>query len=116
MKYTTTTLLILLCFCGHVVFAQADSARRSAAMSDSAAPAPKKPRPMSWKDVPSWKFINPAKVALSPDGKWLAWPLLTTEGKGDLIIKSTKDTVTRKYPVGGVNQAAFAFSEDGEWI
>src|SRR5580658_2631585 len=100
----SAALLLWLCCCTQILIAQADSAK------------PKAPRPMTWKDVPSWKFINPAKVQLSPDGKWLAWPLLTTEGEGDLILKSTKDTVTRKYPVGGDNQAAFAFSEDGEWI
>jgi len=77
---------------------------------------PKAPRPMSWKDVPSWKYINPGKVELSPDGKWLAWPLQTTEGEGELIIKSTKDTVTRKYPVGGDTYPGFEFSEDGQWI
>ncbi len=42
--------------------------------------------------------------------------MLTTEGEGELILKSTKDTVTRKYPIGGDNQAGFAFSEDGQWI
>jgi dipeptidyl aminopeptidase/acylaminoacyl peptidase len=100
----SAALLLGLCCCTQILIAQADSAK------------PKAPRPMTWKDVPSWKFINPAKVQLSPDGKWLAWPLLTTEGEGDLILKSTKDTVTRKFPVGGDNQAGFAFSEDGEWI
>jgi len=88
-------LLLLIC-CGPLLFAQ--------------------PRPMTWKDVPSWKYINPGKVELSPDGKWLAWPLLTTEGEGELIIKSVKDTLTRRYPVGGDNRADFLFSEDGQWI
>ncbi len=97
-------LLFLLCICSHALFAQPDSTK------------PKPPRAMTWKDVPSWKYIPPQKVELSPDGKWLAWPLLTTEGEGELIIKGTKDTVTRKYPVGGDNQPGFEFSEDGQWI
>ena len=91
--------------CGQMLFAQQPDSTK-----------PKAPRPMSWKDVPSWKYINPGKVELSPDGKWLAWPLQTTEGEGELIIKSTKDTVTRKYPVGGDTYPGFEFSEDGQWI
>ncbi len=97
-------LIILFFCCNHGLFAQTDTA------------APAKPRPMSWKDIPSWKYISPQKVELSPDGKWLAYPMLTTEGEGELILKSTKDTVTRKYPIGGDNQASFQFSEDGQWI
>jgi dipeptidyl aminopeptidase/acylaminoacyl peptidase len=108
------TLLFLLTVCSQVLFAQADSAKPGAAHPDTAKPRP--PRSMTWKDVPNWKYISPQKVELSPDGKWLAWPLLTTEGDGEFIIKSTKDTVTRKYPIGGDNQPAFEFSEDGQWI
>ncbi len=71
---------------------------------------------MSWKDVPSWKYIATQKVELSPDGKWLAWPLQTTEGDGELVLKSTTDTITRKYSVGGDASPGFEFSEDGQWI
>ena len=90
-------LIFLLSICSNILFAQ-------------------KPRAMSWRDIPSWKYIPPFKVELSPDGKWLAYPLLTTEGEGELIVKSTKDTTTRKFSVGGDNQASFEFSEDGQWI
>src|SRR5579872_7044848 len=97
-------LLLLLILSHNVLFAQGDSS------------AAGKPRPMSWKDIPSWKYISPQRVELSPDGQWLAWPLQTTEGDGELILKSTKDTVTRKLPLGGDNQPSFQFSEDGQWI
>jgi dipeptidyl aminopeptidase/acylaminoacyl peptidase len=111
---------VLLCACSQILFAQPDStkpgpAKPDVARHDSAA-GPKKPRPMSWKDIASWKYINTPNVMLSPDGKWFAWPLLTTEGDGELIIKTTGDTVTRRYPIGGASQASFAFSEDGQWI
>jgi dipeptidyl aminopeptidase/acylaminoacyl peptidase len=102
--------LLWLCCYTQLLFAQADSAKPAIPW------APAAPRPMTWKDVPSWKYINPGKVELSPDGKWLAWPLQTTEGDGELIIKSTKDTITRKYPVGGDTYPGFEFSEDGQWI
>ncbi|HEV2353423.1 MAG TPA: prolyl oligopeptidase family serine peptidase, partial [Puia sp.] len=86
------------------------------ALAQTDSTSSRKPRPMTWKDVPAWKYISTQKVALSPDGKWLAWPLLTTEGDGELILKSTKDTTVRKYPIGGDNQPSYAFSDDGQWI
>jgi dipeptidyl aminopeptidase/acylaminoacyl peptidase len=127
-------LFLLLCACGQLLFAQPDSVKLAAAA------LAKKPRPMNWRDVPSWKYIGTSAVTLSPDGKWLAWPLLTTEGDGELIIKAagerkaagdgkvggdgkatgegkaTGDTVKRRYPIGGVGQTSFAFSDDGQWI
>ena len=102
-------LLLLVIVNQNALFAQADSSSRASAES-------KAPHAMSWKDVPSWKYISPQRVELSPDGKWLAWPLQTTEGDGELIIRSTKDTLTRKYPLGGDNIPTFQFSEDGQWI
>lgn len=107
-------LILLFCCCNYGLFAQADTSKPISTKADTAAPG--KPRAMSWKDIASWKYINPQKVVLSPDGKWLAYPMLTTEGEGELILKSTKDSVTRKYPIGGDNQANFEFSEDGQWI
>ena len=69
---------------------------------------------MSWKDIPSWKYINPQKVELSPDGKWLAYPK-DNNGKGEeLILRAKdKDTITRKYSLGGDNQPSFEFSKMG---
>ncbi|HEX3933368.1 MAG TPA: hypothetical protein VHW43_01735, partial [Puia sp.] len=110
----TAVLILLLFCCNYGVFAKGDMTKPAPTKADTAAPG--KPRAMSWKDVPTWKYINPQKVELSPDGKWLAYPMLTTEGEGELILKGTKDTLTRKYPIGGDNQVSFAFSEDGQWI
>jgi dipeptidyl aminopeptidase/acylaminoacyl peptidase len=106
------TLGLFCCYCG--AFAQNDTAKPATAKADTT--AAQKPRAMNWKDIPTWKYLAPQRVELSPDGKWLACPMLTTEGEGELILKSTKDTVTRKYPLGGDNQASFQFSEDGQWI
>src|ERR1700750_1667101 len=109
MKRITFALVFIFCFCHFTVFAQ--SKVDSGGAAGGGAAAAKKPRPMSWRDVPSWKYVPPQKVELSPDGKWLAWPLLTTEGEGELILKSVNDTTTRKYAVGGDGQAGFEFSE-----
>ena len=74
------------------------------------------PRPITWKDVSSWKSISTFDVTLSPDGKWVAYPMLTREGDGELIVKKVKDTVTKTYPIGGAAFGDFAFSEDGRWL
>jgi len=75
----------------------------------------KKARPMSWKDVSSWRSISTFSVTLSPDGNWVAYPLLMREGDGELIVKKVNDTVQKKYPIGG-SFAGFTFSEDGKWL
>lgn len=76
----------------------------------------KQPRPMEWKDVASWRSISPFGVVLSPDGKWVAYTLATKEGDGDLIIQKVKDSVQKKYAIGGVTGASFSFSDDGKWL
>ncbi|RYG30310.1 MAG: hypothetical protein EOO01_36905 [Chitinophagaceae bacterium] len=75
----------------------------------------KKPRPMGWKDISSWRSINTFSVTLSPDGNWVAYPLTTREGDGELIVRKVNDTILKKYPIGGTS-AGFSFSEDGKWL
>jgi dipeptidyl aminopeptidase/acylaminoacyl peptidase len=75
----------------------------------------KKARPMGWKDISSWRSISTFSVSLSPDGNWVAYPLTTREGDGELIVKKVNDTTLRKYPIGGTS-SGFSFSEDGKWL
>lgn len=76
----------------------------------------KTPRPMSWKDIPSWRAISPYTVTLSPDGKWVGYALLAREGDGDLYIKKVKDTAQKVYALGNPAFPSFSFSEDGKWL
>lgn len=78
--------------------------------------APKAASPMSWKDISSWRSISNFNVGLSADGKWVAYPLITREGDGELYVKKVNDTLLRKYPVGGASFVSYSFSEDGKWI
>jgi dipeptidyl aminopeptidase/acylaminoacyl peptidase len=71
---------------------------------------------MTWKDISSWRSISTFSVTLSPDGKWVAYPLLTREGDGELVVRQTKDTAEKRYPIGGTSFAGFAFSKDGKWL
>jgi fermentation-respiration switch protein FrsA (DUF1100 family) len=75
----------------------------------------KKSRPMGWKDISSWRSISTFSVTLSPDGNWVAYPLLTREGDGELIVRKVNDTTQKKYPIGG-SSTGFSFSEDGKWL
>lgn len=72
-------------------------------------------RPMTWKDISSWRSVSPFYVTLSPDGNWVAYPLTTREGDGELIVRKVNDTTQKKYPIGG-SVGSFSFSEDGKWL
>lgn len=76
----------------------------------------KAPRAFGWKDIAAWKSISSFNVSVSPDGNWVAYPLLARESDGDLIIQHTKDTTRYKYSVGSASYVEYQFSEDGKWI
>ena len=77
----------------------------------------KDPKPMGWKDIPTWKSISGNSVKISPDGKWMAYAMLPVEGDGELIIQKTNDSASKKsYPIGSTNSANIEFSEDSRWI
>lgn len=76
----------------------------------------KAPVPMNWKDISSWRSISTFSVNLSADGKWVAYPITTREGDGELVVKKVNDTTIRKYPTGGASFVNFSFSDDGKWI
>lgn len=69
-----------------------------------------------WKDVATWKALNAFNVSISPDGNWVAYPLLAREADGEIIIQHTKDTTRRKYNAGSASYVEFLFSEDGKWF
>ncbi len=80
--------------------------------SDTAATA----KPFGWKDIATWKSIGSFNVSMSPDGKWVAYPLLVREAEGELIIQHTKDTTRYKYNTGNASYVEYQFSDDGKWI
>lgn len=75
------------------------------------------PKPIDWKDIPSWKSISPNSVVLSPDGKWLAYVLSPIEGDGELLVQKAGDIASKKkYAIGSSTNPGISFSEDGRWI
>ncbi len=74
------------------------------------------PGPIGWKDIAGWKSIGSYNVALSPDGKWVAYPLLAREVDGELIVQHTSDTTRYRYNTGHTSYVEYKFSEDGKWL
>ncbi|ERM84547.1 hypothetical protein P872_24320 [Rhodonellum psychrophilum GCM71 = DSM 17998] len=75
------------------------------------------PKPIAWKDIPSWKSMSPNSVELSPDGKWLAYILSPVEGDGELLLQKAGDPESKKrYPIGSSSNPSISFSDDGRWI
>lgn len=75
------------------------------------------PPSISWRDVSSWKSIAPASVQLSPDGVYVAYALLPTEGDGELIVQKVDEPASKKsYSVGSTASVVYAFAENGKWL
>jgi dipeptidyl aminopeptidase/acylaminoacyl peptidase len=74
-------------------------------------------KPISWKDIPSWKSISTFSVQMSADGTWMAYGMLPVEGDGDLIVQKAAEPESKKtYQIGSTNFPSFAFSENSKWI
>ncbi|PRY85720.1 S9 family peptidase [Mongoliibacter ruber] len=74
-------------------------------------------KPMSWKDVPSWKSISQGSVQFSKDGKWMAYGMVLVEGDGEVIIQKVNDPESKKsFPIGSSSNPSISFSDDGRWV
>ncbi|GMQ34880.1 prolyl oligopeptidase family serine peptidase [Algoriphagus taiwanensis] len=75
------------------------------------------PKPMSWKDVATWKSMPGNGFKLSPDGKWAAYVLTGLEADGELILRNSSDTTGQKsFPIGNTNSGNFEFSDNSQWL
>ncbi|MDF2156893.1 prolyl oligopeptidase family serine peptidase [Algoriphagus sp. CAU 1675] len=74
-------------------------------------------QPMSWKDIPSWKYMPGSAFRLSPDGQWMAYGLIALEGDGEIILQKVGDESSKKtFKIGSTNSPSMEFSEDGKWF
>lgn len=76
----------------------------------------KTPKPMSWHDVSSWRYISPSSVMFSADGNWVAYAIVAAEGDGEVILKNIKTDSTKKYAIGGSINPQMEFSENSKWF
>ncbi len=74
-------------------------------------------RPMSWKDVSTWKSMPNSGYKLSPDGQWMAYVLTGIETDGELILQKVADPASKKtFTLGAATFASFEFSDNSQWI
>ena len=53
-------------------------------------------KPITWKDIPTWKYMPGSAFRLSPDGQWMAYGLVQLEGDGELILQKVGDESSKK--------------------
>ncbi|MBW3469406.1 alpha/beta hydrolase family protein [Arthrospiribacter ruber] len=74
-------------------------------------------KPISWKDIPSWKSISQASVQFSKEGKWMAYGMVPVEGDGEIIIQKVSDPESKKtFPIGSSANPTISFSDNGRWV
>lgn len=75
------------------------------------------PKPINWKDIPTWNFMPNGSFKISPDGKWIAYGTVALEGDGKIILQKTNDEASKKtFDIGATNFAAMEFSENSQWF
>jgi dipeptidyl aminopeptidase/acylaminoacyl peptidase len=94
------TLLWLFCFASFLAVAQETT-----------------PKPIDWKDIPSWKFMPNGSFKVSPDGQWIAYAIVALEGDGEIILQKASDDASKKtFAIGSTNFASMEFSENSQWF
>jgi dipeptidyl aminopeptidase/acylaminoacyl peptidase len=75
-------------------------------------------KPMTWKDIPTWKYMQSNSFKVSPDGQWIAYGIVALEADGEIILKkiSDPDSLKKSFPIGSTNFPSIEFSEDSKWI
>lgn len=103
------------CAARHRSLARTSSRRhRIAALALFALAAPaalqaQEKRPLTLADYGAWSRIT--QVALSPDGKWMAYAHQPNDGDATFFVKQLDGAVVHQ----AVNGAGAAFSDDGRW-
>lgn len=74
-------------------------------------------KPMTWKDVATWKYMPGSAFKLSPDGQWIAYGIIGLEADGELILQKVSDPDSKKsFPIGNTNFPNFEFSQNSQWL
>ena len=75
-------------------------------------------KPITWQDIPTWKYMQSNSFQVSPDGKWIAYGNVALEADGEVILQNISDPSAEKktFPIGSTNFPSISFSDDGKWI
>lgn len=74
-------------------------------------------KPIDWKDVPTWKYMNSGTFKISPDGKWVAYGIIALEADAEVILQRVDNPdSTQTFKIGFTNYPMIEFSEDSKWV
>ncbi len=76
-------------------------------------------KPVSWTEVAAWRSVNQSSVTMSDNGLWFAWWDSPNRGDSDLLLRHTRDTIQKKWPIGeavGNPRASIAFNADATFL
>lgn len=74
-------------------------------------------KPITWKDIPNWKYMPTNSFTLSPDGQWIAYGYVQLEGDGEIILQKVGEESSKKtFTIGSTNYPSLEFSEDSKWF
>jgi len=75
------------------------------------------PKPITWKDIPTWKYMNSGTFKISPDGQWIAYGVIALEADAEIILQKISEPDSSKIvKIGFTNYPSIEFSEDSKWI
>ncbi|TDS15850.1 alpha/beta hydrolase family protein [Sphingobacterium paludis] len=77
--------------------------------------AQEKHTPLTWQDIPDWKYTRTNDATASPDGKWLAYVSGPTQGDLALTIKNTGSQQQYRYAIGG-QHTPISFNEHSSFV
>lgn len=53
-------------------------------------------KPITWQDIPTWKYMQSNSFQVSPDGKWIAYGNVALEADGEVILQNISDPSAEK--------------------
>lgn len=74
-------------------------------------------KPITWKDIPNWKYMPGPAFQISNDGQWVAYGLVELEGDGEIILQKVGvDSTKQTLKIGSTSYPSMQFSEDGKYF
>lgn len=74
-------------------------------------------KPITWQDIPTWKYMQGNTFKVSPDGQWIAYGIVALEADAEVILQKVNDPDSKKsFKIGSTNFPSIEFSEDSKWI
>ncbi|MHA7131504.1 alpha/beta hydrolase family protein [Algoriphagus namhaensis] len=74
-------------------------------------------KPITWQDIPTWKYMQGSSFKVSPDGQWIAYGMVALEDNAEVILQKVGDPDSKKtFKIGHTSFPSITFSDDSKWI